>query len=159
MIKKFGLLGMMFCLTSGTALADTLKDVMAYSYENNLIINAQRAGQKALDETVAQAKSGYRPVVAGQADVARAKYKNTYDNAAIANKQKSYLTPTDISLSFTQPLFSGLTTVNSVQAAKDTVRAGRSDLMNTEQAVLLDTVAVYMDVIRDEAVLKLQKNN
>ena len=159
MMKKFGLLGMIFCLASGTALADTLKDVMAYSYENNLIINAQRAGQKSLDETVAKAKSGYRPVVAGQADIARAKYKNTYDNAAIANKQKSYLTPTDISLSFTQPLFSGLTTVNNVQAAKDTVRAGRSDLLNTEQAVLLDTVAVYMDVIRDEAVLKLQKNN
>ena len=131
---------------------------MAYTYENSLTLGANRAGLKAVDEKVAQAKSGYRPSVVGSADAARAKYENTYDNAAIANKQKKYLNPTDLSLSFVQPVFSGLSTVNAVQSAKDTVRAGRADLMNTEQVVLLDTAAVYMDVIRDEAVLKLQKN-
>ncbi|MBR6411895.1 MAG: TolC family outer membrane protein [Alphaproteobacteria bacterium] len=157
-MKVFKYLAFILCGTAHIAMADTLPEVMAYTYENSLTLSANRAGLKAIDEKVAQAKSGYRPVVLGEADVARARYKNTYDNAAIANKQKIYLTPTDVSLSFVQPVFSGLSTVNAVQSAKDTVRAGRSDLLNTEQAVLLDTAAVYMDVIRDEAVLKLQKN-
>ena len=157
-MKIFKYLALISCAVSHIAMADTLPEVMAYTYENSLTLSANRAGLKAIDEKVAQAKSGYRPVVLGEADVARARYKNTYDNAAIANKQKIYLTPTDVSLSFVQPVFSGLSTVNAVQSAKDTVRAGRSDLLNTEQAVLLDTAAVYMDVIRDEAVLKLQKN-
>ncbi|MDY6407447.1 MAG: TolC family outer membrane protein, partial [Pseudomonadota bacterium] len=157
-MNKIKYLAFVLGTISCTAMADTLSDVMSYTYENSLSLNASRAGLKAIDESVAQAKSGYRPTVAGSADVARAKYKNTYDNAALASKQKSYLNPTDISLSFVQPVFSGFSTVNTVQSAKDTVRAGRSDLLNTEQVVLLDTAAVYMDVIRDEAVLKLQKN-
>ena len=157
-MRSFKYLAFILCTVSSLAMADTLPEVMAYTYENSLTLNANRAGLKAIDEKVAQAKSGYRPVISGQADAARSKYENTYDNAALANKQKTYLNPTDISLSFVQPVFSGLSTVNAVQSAKDTVRAGRSELLSTEQVVLLDTAAVYMDVIRDEAVLRLQKN-
>ena len=158
-MKKIICLSLLLCSVSGVALADTLSDVMVYTYENSLTINANRAGLKAVDETVAQAKSGYRPSVAANGSAARVRYKNTYDNAALAYKQKTYLNPTDISLEFVQPIFSGLGTVNAIRAAQQSVRAGRSDLLNTEQAVLLDTASVYMDVIRDEAVLKLQQNN
>jgi outer membrane protein len=62
-------------------------------------------------------------------------------------------------LQFKQPVFSGLSTVQSVNAAKSQVRAGRQNLVSTEQSVLLDAVAVYMDNIRDEAVLNLRKSN
>ena len=158
MMMKFKWLVLFLCLAPCVGMADTLSDVMAYTYQNSLSLTANRSGLKAIDEQVAQAKSGYRPIVVGEASADRAKYENTYDNAAIANKQKTYLNPTDVSLSFVQPVFSGLSTVNAVQAAEDKVRSARSDLENTEQAVLLDTAAVYMDVIRDEAVLKLQKN-
>ena len=158
MTSNFKYLAFILCAVSGATMADTLPEVMAYTYEQSLSLTAARAGLKAADEKVAQAKSGYRPLVVGEADAARARYKNTYDNAALSYKQKTYLNPTDVSLSFVQPVFSGFSTVNAVQAAKDTVRAGRSDLLNTEQAILLDTAAVYMDVIRDEAVLNLRKN-
>lgn len=158
-MNKMKWLVVALCSVSSFAMADTLPEIMAYTYENSLTLGANRAGLKATDEKVAQAKSGYRPMIQGEGMASRAKYENRYDNAAIANKQKTYLNPTDISLSFVQPVFSGLSTVNAVQSAKDTIRAGRADLSNTEQVVLLDTAAVYMDVIRDEAVLKLQKNN
>ncbi|MBR6674315.1 MAG: TolC family outer membrane protein, partial [Alphaproteobacteria bacterium] len=68
-------------------------------------------------------------------------------------------TPKDVSVSFVQPVFSGLTTYNTVQATKNQVRSGRFNLKNTEQVTLLDATAVYMDVIRDMAVLDLQINN
>ena len=90
-MKVFNYLAFILCTVSTVAMADTLSDVMAYTYENSLTLGANRAGLKAVDEKVAQAKSGYRPSVVGSADAARAKYENTYDNAAIANKQKKYL--------------------------------------------------------------------
>ena len=158
-MNKMKWLVIALCTISSVTFAESLPEVMAYTYENSLTLGANRAGLKAIDEKVSQAKSGYRPFVQGEGIASRSRYENRYDNAAIAYKQETYLNPTDISLSFVQPVFSGFSTVNAVQSAKDTIRAGRSDLSNTEQVVLLDTAAVYMDVIRDEAVLKLQKNN
>ena len=105
MIKKFIGLSLILCTVSHIALADTLPDILSYTYDNSLSLNANRAGLKATDERVAQAKSGYRPTIVAQGNAARAKFKNSYDNAALAYKQRTYLNPTDISLSFVQPIF------------------------------------------------------
>ena len=150
----------LFCAVyafSPAVFADSLSDVLAYTYENSLNLSANRAGLRAVDETVAQAKSGYRPKVVAEGSLARSNYENTYADALFS--QESYLTPSEISLSFTQPVFSGLSTVNAVKSAESNVKSGRANLLNTEQMVLLDATAVYMDVIRDEAVLNLQINN
>lgn len=158
-MKKILGFGLLLCSAAWPVAADTLSDILEYTYENSTTITANRAGLKAVDESVAQAKSGYRPQISAQGSISRAHYENTYDNAYLSDKQKSYLNPSDISLSFTQPVFTGLSTVNTVESAKSNVRAGRADLLNTEQSVLLNATAVYMDVVRDKAVLDLQKNN
>jgi outer membrane protein len=62
-------------------------------------------------------------------------------------------------LSVTQPVFSGFRTINQVREAEATVRAGRETLRSVEQAVLLEAATVYMDVVRDNAILKLRENN
>lgn len=157
-MKKYIGLTLLLGITTSIARADTLADVLAYTYENSLLLNANRTEVKVADEGVAKAKSGYRPMIVAEGAANRAKYKNTYDNAALAYKQKAYLNPVDMSLNFVQPVFSGLGTVNAVESARQNVKSARADLMNSEQAVLLDAAAVYMDVIRDEAVLNLQKN-
>ncbi len=159
MFNKITGLTLLLCSVSTMAFADTLSDVLSYTYENSLTITADRAGLKATDETVAQAKSGYRPSIVANGSIGRSYNKNTYDNTFLALEQKKYLNPSDVSLSFVQPIFSGFSTMNTVESAKSAVRSGRANLLNTEQAVLLDATAVYMDVIRDEAVLDLQINN
>ena len=159
MFNKITWLTLVLCSVSSFAFADTLSDVLSHTYENSLSITADRTGLKAIDEKVAQAKSGYRPNVMAEGNIGRTYNKNTYDNTFLAYDQKKYLNPSGISLSFVQPVFSGLSTVNTVESAKSTVRSGRANLLNTEQAVLLDATAVYMDVIRDKAVLELQINN
>jgi len=55
-------------------------------------------------------------------------------------------------------LFRGFRTVNSVRAADSQVLAERERLRNAEQQVLLNAVIAYMDVVRDEAVLRLNQN-
>ena len=58
-----------------------------------------------------------------------------------------------------QPLFRGFQTVNAVSEAEATVRSGRETLRSVEQSVLLEAVTAYMDVVRDQAIVRLRENN
>lgn len=156
MFKKWMGLSLMLCLVSAVSFADTLQDVMTYTYQNSLTINANRSDLKAIDETISQAKAGYRPNIQVTGGMYRSKYNNDY---YYSSSERKYINPTEMSLSVVQPVFSGLSTVYSVQSATDRVRAGQAELETTEQRVLLETAIVYMNVIRDEAVLKLQQKN
>jgi len=140
-----------------SANAKTLNEVLDYTYENSWSINAERAGQRAVDENVAIAKSGFRPQIAGVGSIGRSYNRNKYDYSP--NKTELYKTPDDVSIQLKQPIFSGLSTVQAVNAAKSQARAGRQGLVSAEQSVLLDAVASYMDVVRDKAVLDLRENN
>jgi outer membrane protein len=46
-----------------------------------------------------------------------------------------------------------------VNEAEANVRAGREDLRSEEELVLFEAVTAYMDVVRDQAVVRLQENN
>jgi outer membrane protein len=50
-------------------------------------------------------------------------------------------------------------TFAQVGKAKAQVKSGRAQLLSTEETVLLDGVTAYMDVVRDEATVKLRENN
>ena len=58
-----------------------------------------------------------------------------------------------------QPIFTGFQVTNAVNAAEATDRAGRETLRQTEQQVLLDAVTAFGDVVRDQAIVKLNENN
>ncbi len=137
--------------------AKTLDEVLDYTYENSWSINAERAGQRATDEGVAIAKSGFRPHIAGMGSIGRSYNKNEYDYTP--TKSEMYTNPNEVAVQVKQPLFSGFSTVQAVNSARSQVRAGRQSLARTEQNVLLDAVAAYMDVVRDTAVLGLRENN
>ena len=157
-MKKSVFLGIVSILISCGVNAENLQDVLIYSYENNLALSAERAGQRATDEEVAKAKSGYRPTVVAEGSVGRAYNKLDYVNPLMSDGEKFHQNPMSAQVSFVQPIFSGFSTVNSVKAAKNQVKDSSHALINTEQVILLYTVAVYMDVIRDKAVLELQQN-
>ncbi|MBR6729918.1 MAG: TolC family protein [Alphaproteobacteria bacterium] len=158
-MKKITGLVLVLSTISTAAFSANLNDVLSYTYENSSTINAERAGLKATDENVAKAKSGYRPSIVGEGSLGRSYIKNEYDASSSATMQEKYQDPTALSVSFIQPVFSGLSTVNAVKSAKEQVKSARENLVNTEQVVLLDAVSVYMDVLRDRAVLDLQINN
>ena len=158
-MKKITGLMLVLSTISTTAFSASLNDVLSYTYENSSTINAERAGLKATDENVAKAKSGYRPSIVAEGSLGRSYIKNEYDASSSATMQEKYQDPTALSVSFIQPIFSGLSTVNAVKSAKEQVKSARAGLVNTEQVILLDAVSVYMDVLRDRAVLQLQINN
>lgn len=131
------------------SLAETLHEALALAYSNNPSINAQRANTRSIDEAVAIAKSGYRPVVAGSADIGRS-WTQTYVGSGLGKgKTNTTLTPGGFGVTISQNLFDGFKTRNNVRSAKAGVMASRETLRNIEQNILFDAASVYSDVIRD----------
>jgi outer membrane protein len=147
----------------GVAFADTMEGALSQAYQNNPTINSQRAAVRATDESVPQALSGYRPRVSATASVGeqyldqRSKsttatattYTSTWGNTAV----QSY------GATITQNVLNGFQTANRTRQAEMQVSGARETLRNTEQQVLLSAATAYMNLLRDTAILDLQRRN
>lgn len=67
--------------------------------------------------------------------------------------------PRGYSVQLSQPIFEGFQNINAVRQAKSTVQAGREALRAVEQTTLLNAVTAYVDVVRDQAVVRLRDSN
>jgi outer membrane protein len=138
---------------SGIAAASpfTLSEALGIAYETNPQLEAARAGQRATDESVAEAGAGFRPTLNAGGS---AGYEKT--PSFFGTPPTSY--PVSGQIQLTQPLFNA-TSFAQLGKAKAQVRAGRAQLISTEETVLLNAVTAYMDVVRDEATLNLRRSN
>ena len=143
-------------MTAPAASAQSFTDVLVAAYNNNPTLLAARAAQRATDEGVPQALSGWRPTVS----VTGAVGKQTTDySLQTSSTSDGSTTPRSLSLTVSQPLYRGGRTEAATSSAEALVLAGRQDLANTEQSILLSAVTAYMDVVQDQAVLDLNRNN
>jgi len=138
----------------------TLNAALAAAYKNNPQLNAQRAQVRATDEAVPQALSGYRPQVSATANVG-VQYSDTHTQSSQTGNLNTAGTrvPRGYGFTATQTLFNGFRTGNNTRAAESQVFAAREGLRVMEQQVLLDAVTAYMNVLRDTAILELQRRN
>ncbi len=58
-----------------------------------------------------------------------------------------------------QTLFDGGRTGNTVRQARFQLSAAEAGYREAIQAILFDAISVYLDVLRDEAIVKLEKQN
>src|ERR1700761_1997033 len=145
-------------------LADTIEAALVRAYQNNPQLNAQRAAVRSTDENVPQALSGYRPKVALTAS---AGYQYTGVNSTQGGTPTDLLrtplhganAPRSAGLTVTQTLFNGNQTANKTRAAESQVSGAREALRVLEQSVLLTAATIYMDYLRDAAILEVQKSN
>jgi outer membrane protein len=146
--------------TAGSAGAETLKEALNAAYKFNPRLDAARALQRATDEEVPRALSGYRPTIAGSADTTY-EVQTTSPGSFGANHTGSAASgnPRGYAVGLTQPIFRGFRTKNAVSLAEATVRGGWEALRTTENSVLLEAVTAYLDVVRDQAILTLRENN
>lgn len=155
------------CLLAGVALvgaglivpeiagAETLEEVLSSAYTTNPTLQARRARLRAADEGVPQALANWRPTVTLSGDVGRGKYESNQSTIG----RESQRNPQSYSLTVAQPLYRGGRTVAQTQQAEASVMAERALLQATEQTILLNAATAYLNVVRDEAVLKLNINN
>jgi len=152
-------------LAIGGARADTLEGALALAYQNNPSLNAQRAGVRATDENVPQALAGYRPKVSITATGGEQSLSTTSKLATAPGQPSEYSTssgynsPFSTGLTLTQTLFNGFQTANRTRQAEAQVLSARATLANTVQTVLLNAVTAYMNLLRDTAILDLQRRN
>ena len=140
------------------ASAQSIFEALSETYKTNPTLQAERAYLRAVDENVAIAKSGYRPTLAltgGYTDT----NNNVDSNSTYGRVGGGDTTTKSMAATVSQPLFNGFSTVNSVKAADQAVRAEQNNLYNVEQDVLLSASTAYLDVVRDRAIVDLQKNN
>lgn len=134
--------------------AESINDALSSAYQHNPELHAEQARLRGTDEEVARAQSGYRPNVTLDAELGSVE-TDTKPGSATDGR----VSPYGYSVTLTQPLFRGFRTVNGIRSAKAAVHAGRANLRQVEQSVLLDAVTAYMNVVREGAVLRLQSNN
>ncbi len=139
--------------------ADTLDWALAQAYQNNPTLNAQRAAARAQDEGVPQALSGYRPRATLTATVAAQNQSLLTRSAAGYSESNSQFTPHTVGVTVTQTLFNGYQTANRTRQAEAQVSAGRATLAVTEESILLQAATAYMNLLRDGAILDLQRRN
>jgi outer membrane protein len=146
------------------ALADTIEAALVRSYQNNPQLNAQRASVRFTDENVPQALSGYRPKVALTASAGE-QYTDTNStqggsaNQLVKTEIHGLDPPRAVGLTVTQTLYNGNQTANKTRAAESQVSGAREALRVLEENVLLSAATIYMDYLRDAAILEVQKSN
>ncbi|MBR1825391.1 MAG: TolC family outer membrane protein [Alphaproteobacteria bacterium] len=132
--------------------AETIFEAMSEAYNSNPTLHGQRATSGSTNEDAAIARSGFRPTVSVGAN-----YTDSHSHTTGTPTHDGYAK--GYSGSVRQSIFSGGQTYNGVRAADQRAKAGIDSLYAVEQEVLLDASTAYLDVVRDEAIVKLQKNN
>jgi outer membrane protein len=144
------------------AWADTLEGALVQAYQNNPSLNSQRAAVRATDEGVPQALAGYRPKVSINGSIGQQYWDTTTRSStfgATYSQLSGTLTPSAVGITATQTLYNGFQTANRTRQAESQVQGARETLRVTEQAVLLNAVTAYMNLLRDGAILDLQRRN
>src|ERR1700684_3687371 len=141
------------------ALADTIEAALVRAYQNNPQLNAQRASVRSTDENVPQALSGYRPKVAV---TATAGYQYTDAQSSAFGSNVDFHGPqvtASAGGTVTQTLYNGNQTATKTRAAESQVSGAREGLRVLEQSVLLSAATIYMDYLRDAAIVEGQRSN
>lgn len=165
------------CMGPMPALADTIEAALVRAYQNNPQLNAQRAQVRFTDEAVPQALSGYRPKAQITAS-AGYQYTSTLTNTGGTTVRPNPITgiddrlpivnstiisganaPRSAGLTVTQNVYNGQVTANKTRAAESQVSGAREGLRVLEQTVLLSAATIYMDYLRDSAIVEVQRSN
>jgi len=159
----------------------TIQNALQQAYHNNPTLNAQRAATRVTDENVPAALSGYRPRVTGTSSLSEQYLENLVKNQnSIAgplacgrdllgkslcptfptyDKTQGTTTTTTAGLTVNQTLFNGFQTASRTRLAEGQVFSARETLRSSEQTTLLNAVTAYMNLLRDGAILELQRSN
>lgn len=154
--RNFGLAALLLAgtatLGASPALADTLREALTAAYLGNPTLEAARDQLRATDETVFIQRANGLPSVTTSA---------TYTEY-LKQSSSSFISPqrqASGNLDLTIPLYTGGAVTNNVAAAETRVQAGRASLRGTESSLFSQVTAAYMDVIQNEAIVGLTRNN
>ena len=135
--------------------AQTLTEALAYAYNNNPQLLAQRALLRQTDEGVPQALSNWRPTVTftGQAGISRGVI-----NEGAGDRFSTFKTR-QLDLRVVQPVYRGGRTEAQTRQAISLVDAARAQTLAVETSVFQSVVQAFFDTYRDQTLVEVNRNN
>ncbi len=131
------------------ASAETLADAIALAYQTNPTLQGQRADQRALDESIVQARTGLRPQVDASASASASDGQDDGD----AGRGSS------AGISVSQPIYTGGRVSSQIGAAEADILTGREALRTVEANIIQGVITAYVDVRRDQERLRISQEN
>lgn len=139
-------------LTVGSgASAQSLTDALIQAYRTSPLLESSRAALRSIDENVPQARANRRP----QVDVGVS--ANT--SSTVEGFVDDQINNSRADLNASLLIYDSGATSAAIEAARNSVAAGRADLKDVEQFVLFSAVQAYADVRRDEEFVRLARND
>jgi len=138
------------------AAAETLPEALEAAYGKNPVLTAQRAAVRVADEGVPIARSAGMPTIEGTATYQENLLRGDPAPGGFFSNPKRQVVG---GLSANVPLVDFGATGSGVKAARARVQSSRAGLEDTEAEVFTSVVAAYMDVLRDEAIVRLHTRN
>lgn len=141
--------------------AETLPQALTAAYQSNPTLQAARAQARSADEGMVQARSGFLPRVTANGTYAERTVKSRTETApgVIASAKSAFEPTTTYGVQAVQPLFTGGRLIAQTRQASASIELNQAALRSTEQGVLLQAIAAYVDVRRDEESVRIQTNN
>ena len=151
--------------------AQTLTDALAEAYNTNPQLLSQRALLRATDEQVPQALSFWRPTVnfTGQVGFETSSLQTTPVPPSLSSATGATVSTTDrqhietrpdlVQFSATQPIYRGGRTVAQTRQAINTVESTRALTLAVETTVFQAVAMAYLDVVRDQELVDVDRNN
>jgi outer membrane protein len=170
-VKLASIAAVVVCLTVVCAQAQTLTDALAEAYNTNPQLLAQRALLRATDEQVPQALSFWRPQVTftGQVGMNTSSLQTppiapslsaaTGQVVPSSDRRHIITRPDLVQFQAIQPIYRGGRTVAQTRQAINTVESTRAQTLAIETTVFQAVAMAYLDVVRDQALVEVQRNN
>ncbi len=135
------------------AQAASLQDAVQRAVTANPDVRALAADRRAIDHELRQARSGYYP----QVDLRAATGWERTRRPSLNGTQNKWRSESLFSLK--QLLFDGFATDNEVDRQKNRVNSAAHRVSGGIEAIGLDAVLAYLEVLRGEALVRIAQNN
>ena len=159
-VKLGALAGFLVTFPAVAVQSQTLTDALAETYNTNPQLLAQRALLRATDEQVPQALSFWRPTVnfTGQVGFNTAALQTPPALGSIERRHVE-TRPNLVQFQLSQPIYRGGRTEAQTRQAINTVESTRAQTLAVETTVFQAVAQAYLDVVRDQALVEVQRNN
>jgi outer membrane protein len=140
---------------AGATQAETLADALSWAYGSNPDLQAARANLRSVDEGYVQARSGWQPTASLDLNGQYNKGPNTdiFGTTSIGESNSG-----TASITVNQPIYTGGLVSAKVKQAQSDIIGQRQSLRGEEADVLFGVVSGYMDVLRDQQSLDINRD-
>ncbi|MCL2459218.1 MAG: TolC family protein, partial [Desulfobulbus sp.] len=130
--------------------AQTLQEAVNQIITTNPDVRSVAHNRLARDEEVRQARAGYFPTLDFEAGVGRDYVDKPFNDD---------ISPQQVRIGLRQNIFAGLSTMNEVARQKARVESEAYVVRNTADSTALKAVSVYLEVLKNEAIVDLAQEN